>query len=59
MIKIEVDPTELYQENNERDFGEETPIDVDGIKLESNLGDFYLFITFLSITTWHFITFFI
>lgn len=41
MIKIEIDTTGLWHENTERDFIEESQIDVNAIKLEPNLGKSY------------------
>lgn len=47
MIKIEIDTTGLWHENIERDFIEESQIDVNSIKLEPNLGKSHQFFFFL------------
>lgn len=39
VIKIEIDTTGLYQENNDRDFHGEQPFDMSVIKVEPNLGE--------------------
>lgn len=46
MIKIEVDTTGLWHENTERDYIEESQIDVNAIKIEPNSGESSHFLNF-------------